>query len=129
MNGTAITIENGVVSVPASGDVWMTQHEIARLFGCFVAKVNANVRSVLKGEVLDEQTVCRTHRYRDGGGMTEYNLEMIVALAFRIRSPNADLFQAWMMKRAVVGTGANSAQLRLIVIVGGWSREKHSDLN
>jgi hypothetical protein len=98
-----ITIENGRVVITPSldGTVWMTKHEIARLFGCFVAKVVSNIAVILKSEVLDENRVCRFHRYRDGGGMELYNLEMITALAFRIRSYNAEVFRQWLMERAM----------------------------
>lgn len=111
-----ITMGNGVVSVPASGEIWMTCCQLADLFKCFAGKINADVRSILKSGVLDERTACRTYRYRNGGSVEEYGLEMIIALAFRIRSQNADLFREWLMKRAVAGTAP-----RTFVMVGGWS--------
>ena len=101
MESGSIAIVNGrVVISPADGEVWMTKHEIADLFGCFVAKVDANARSILKGGVLDEDSVCRCQNNGAGGFPTLYNLEMITALAFRIRSRNADLFRRWLMERA-----------------------------
>lgn len=63
MRGEVIIIENGVVYVPVSAEIWMTQHEIANLFGCFVSKINANVRAILKTGILDERAVCRTYLY------------------------------------------------------------------
>jgi hypothetical protein len=96
-----ITIENGVVSVPASGEVWMTKHQIADLFGCFVAKVVGNIAAVLKSGVLDESRVCRFYRYKDGGGIELYSFEMITAIAFRIDTRNAAIFRRWLIERAV----------------------------
>ena len=100
----------------------MSQHEIADLFGCFVAKVNANIRSILRAGLLDETEVCRTYRYDNGNRVTQYNLEMIVALAFSVRSQNADLFRRWLVKRAIAGTAA-----RHIVIIGNRSGDILSD--
>jgi len=100
MEHRTITIEDGIVLVPESGEIWMTKHEIARLFGCFVAKVVSNIPVILKSGVLNERRVCRFHRYRDGGGVELYNLEMITALAFRIGTRNADIFRRWIMERA-----------------------------
>jgi hypothetical protein len=80
MNRDKITIENGIVSVPASSEIWMTQHQLADLFQCFVAKINANVRAILKTGVLDETNVCRTYHYKNGNFVEQYNLEMIIAL-------------------------------------------------
>jgi len=113
MKEKAITIENGTVSVPATEDVWMTQHQIADFFECFVAKVNANVRSILKSGVLDERKVCRTYTYKNGNIVELYGLEMITALAFRIKTRNADLFREWLMKRAV-----NQPDTRQILFLG-----------
>ena len=63
MEREVISIENGIVSIPADIEIWMTQYEIADLFQCFVAKINANVRSILKTGVLDKTNVCRTYYY------------------------------------------------------------------
>ena len=99
--GSISIVDGRVVISPADGEVWMTKHQIADLFGCFVAKVDANVRSILKAGVLDEDKVCRTLRHEYGSSVMLYNLEMIIALAFRIRSRNADLFRQWLVKQAV----------------------------
>jgi hypothetical protein len=98
-----ITIDEGrVVVTPASdGMVWMTKHEIARLFGCFVAKVVSNIATILKSRVIDESRVCRFHRYKNGSGVELYSLEMIMALAFRIDTRNAYIFRQWLMERAM----------------------------
>jgi hypothetical protein len=94
-----ITIENGIVHIPLFGDSWMTQHEIADLFECFVSKVNSNIRSILKSAVLCESDVCRSYHYQNGSFVEEYSLEMIIALSFRIQSRNADVFRKWLTKK------------------------------
>lgn len=98
MKREIITIKNGIVSVPAT-DIWMTQHELADLFGCFVSKVNSNIRSILKSGVLRESDVCRMYYYQNGNFVEQYNLEMIIALSFRIQSQNAEVFRKWLMKK------------------------------
>ena len=106
MNFGDIKIVDGRVFInPASSTVWLTQHQIANLFECFVGKVNANIRAILKSGILDESKVCRTYRYQNGNSTELYNLEMITALAFRIRSHNSDLFRQWLMKKAARQTG------------------------
>ncbi len=85
MTTSSITIAEGWVTIrPVAGTVWMTKHQIAELFGCFVAKVVSNIPAILKSGALDESRVCRFHRYKDGSGVELYSLEMIMALAFRI---------------------------------------------
>ncbi len=83
------------------GTIWMTKHQIADLFGCFVSKVVSNIAAVLKSGVLDGSRVCCFHRYKDGGGVELYSLEMITALAFRIDTHNAATFRQWLIERAV----------------------------
>jgi hypothetical protein len=103
--GLISIVEGRVVVTPApDGTVWMSKHQIANLFGCFVAKVVSNIPVIFKSGVLDESRVCRFHRYKDGGGVELYNLEMITALAFRIHTRNADIFRRWLMERAVKPT-------------------------
>lgn len=100
MNTESIKIENGrVVIRPAAGGVWLSQHQIADLFGVFVAKVNANVRSILKSEILRESEVCR-QRGNGKGFIEVYNLEMITALAFRLKSPQAQQYRGWIIRQA-----------------------------
>ena len=101
MNREIITIKNGIISVPASTEIWMTQHQLADLFQCFVAKINANIRAILKTGVLDEANVCRTHYYKNGNSVEEYGLEMIIALSFRIQSRNAELFRKYIVKKTI----------------------------
>ncbi len=83
------------------GTVWMSKHQIADLFGCFVAKVVSNVAAILKSGVLDESRVCCFHRYKDGGGVELNSFEMITTLAFRIDTRNADIFRRWLIEQAV----------------------------
>ncbi|MCD8174158.1 MAG: protein-tyrosine kinase [Alistipes sp.] len=81
-----ITIENGQVTVrPTKNGIWLTQNEIARLFEVFVPAVNANIRSILKKSVLREEAVCK-----DIDLLRVYNMEMITALAFRLKSGKAE---------------------------------------
>ena len=110
----SVTMERGMISIvggrvvvtPAAGGmtgrgtVWMTKHQIADLFGCFVAKVVSNIAVVLKSGVLDESRMFRFHRHKDGSSVELYSLTMITALAFRIDTRNADIFRRWLMERA-----------------------------
>jgi Virulence protein len=101
MSREIITIENGIVSIPASTEIWMTQHQLADLFQCFVGKINANIRAILKTGVLDESKVCRIYHYVNGNFVEQYNIEMIIALSFRIKSRNAEVFRKYIIGKFV----------------------------
>jgi len=115
MKREAITIKNNKVFILVNSDIWMTQYEIADLMQCFVAKVNANVRSILKSGILDKRKVCRTHTHKNGNSVEQYNMEMIIALAFRIKSRNAEVFRKWLMKKAISTTSSQQ-----ILICSNW---------
>ncbi|WP_300700744.1 protein-tyrosine kinase [uncultured Alistipes sp.] len=101
MTTQPITIENGrVILRPTSGGVWLTQHQIADLFGVFVSAVGANIRSIRKSGVLCEDAACRMKCYKDGSSIEVYSLEMITALAFRLDSREASIFRRWIIERA-----------------------------
>ena len=77
----------------------MTQHELAELFGCFVSKVNSNIRSILKSEVLRKADICRMYYYSNDNCVEVYSWEMIIALSFRIQSKNAEVFRRWLTRQ------------------------------
>ena len=94
--GAEITL---LFDLDKNGEVWMTAWEIADLFGVFLAAVGSNVRTLFKSEELYPEEVSREHRYKDKGKegiLTYYNLDMIIALAFRIKSYRAQQFRRWI---------------------------------
>jgi len=100
-----IIIEHGQVTIrPSTTGVWLTQAQIADLFGVFTSAVSANIRAILKSGILDEDRVFRRTRSRNGNLVERYNLEMITALAFRLKSENADIFRKWIIERVTTPT-------------------------
>ena len=101
MTTQPITIENGRVTIRTTANgVWLTQSQIADLFGVFTAAISTNIRAILKSDVLHEEHVVRRTRCRDGNIVERYSLEMVLALAFRLKSENAEVFRRWIVERA-----------------------------
>ena len=101
MTTQPITIENRRVTIrPTANGVWLSQSQIADLFGVFTAAVSANIRVILKSGVLHEDCVIRRTCCRNGNIVERYDLEMITALAFRLKSENAEVFRRWIIERA-----------------------------
>jgi hypothetical protein len=117
--GNISITETGVVINPINGEVWLSAWEIAALFGVYPAKVSSNIRSILKSGVLREEEVCSCYHYPNGNSVDLYNLEMITALSFRIRSPKADRFRTWLMKQAVA---KKAKPLTTIIVLNGTNR-------
>ena len=96
--------ENGkaeIIFEPANGTVWLSAWEIGKLLGTYSVAILNHLRAIFKSGVLRESEVSYCLRYSNGGSVDLYNLETVIALSFRIHSPNADLFRQWAMERIV----------------------------
>ena len=86
MDRGIITIsEMGAVTMPTA-PVWMTQFEIADLFGVFSCDVRKAIHSIYKNKELNEVETRKYIRQVDGISYDVYNIEMIIAIAFRVCS-------------------------------------------
>lgn len=101
MTTQPITIENGQVTIrPTAHGIWLTQSQIADLFGVFTATVSTNIRAILKSGVLHEDRIVRRTRCRNGNIVEQYSLEMVAALACLLKSENAEVFRRWIVEQA-----------------------------
>lgn len=92
-----ITIsETGAVIMPTA-PVWMTQFEIADLFGVFSCDVRKAIRVIYKNKELNEADTMRYIRQLDGISYDVYNLEMVIAVAFRICSKESILLRRFVI--------------------------------
>ena len=97
MNRGIITIsETGAVTTPTV-PVWMTQQEIADLFGVFSCHVRKAIRSIYNNKELNELDTQKYVRQPDGISYDVYNIKMIVAIAFRICSKESILFRRFVI--------------------------------
>jgi len=97
MNRGIITIsETGAVTIPTV-PVWMTQFEIADLFGVFSCDIRKAIRAIYKNKELNEADTMRYIRQPDGISYDVYSLEMIIAIAFRICSKESILFRRFVI--------------------------------
>ena len=80
----------GSVAVPSdTANVWMSEMELVTLFGVIAPTLRAAIRAVYKRGVLQPCEVERLIRLPNGYYAEAYALPMVVALAFRINTPNA----------------------------------------
>ena len=84
-----ITIdEHGNIVIP-NGEIWMGEFEIADLFGVFGHTIRTQVKEIYKSGLLHPCTAERNIKIAEGHWLDAYSLEMVIALAFRIRSQRA----------------------------------------
>ncbi len=90
--------EHGTITIP-SETVWMSEAELVSLFGVIAPTVRAAIRAVYKSGVLTEHEAQRYIRLSDKYSMYVYSLEMVIALAFRIRSYGAEQVRKTIIER------------------------------
>ena len=97
MSRGIITIsETGVVTIPTA-PVWMTKFEIADLFGVFSCDVRKAIHTIYKNKELNEFDTIKYVRQSDGISYDIYNIEVIIAVAFRICSKESVLFRRFII--------------------------------
>lgn len=92
-----ITIsETGVVIMPTA-PIWMTQFEIANLFGMFSCDVRKAIHTIYKNKELNKFDTMKYVKQSDGISYDVYNIEVIIAVAFRICSKESILFRRFVI--------------------------------
>ena len=92
-----ITIsETGTVTMPTVS-VWMTQFEIADLFGVFSCDIRKAIHSIYKNKELNELDTMKYIKQPNDISYDVYNLEMVIAIAFRICSRESILFRRFVI--------------------------------
>ena len=80
-------------------DVWMNEAELLDLFGVTTPTIRAGVKALCKSGALKEYGIRRTICISDNCSMEVYNLETIIALAFRIGTFGAEQVRNAILKR------------------------------
>ena len=111
MDRGIITIsENGTVSMPTA-TVWMTQQEMSDAFNVFGCDIRKAVRAIYKNMELSEVETMR-HVRQDGRICYDmYSLEMVIAIAFRLRTKECMAFRRFVMDKLSSANRGNPIHL------------------
>ena len=87
---------------PQVETVWLTQSEIAYLFDKDRKTITRHIQNILNDLELDENEVCskKEHTASDGKEyiVNIYNLDMVIAIGYRVKSYRAIIFRKWATK-------------------------------
>ena len=85
--------------------VWLTQEQMALLFGKGRSTITEHIGNVFKEGELTEAVVCRDFRHTTVHGAIEgktqekvakcYNLDVIISVGYRVKSPQGTQFRIW----------------------------------
>ena len=99
MNRGIITLsETGTVTMPTV-PIWMTKFEIADLFGVFSCDVRKAIHTIYKNKELNELDTMKYISQPDGISYDIYDIEMVIAVAFRICSKESILFRRFIISK------------------------------
>ena len=103
--------------------VWLTQEQIAQLFGKGRTTITEHIGNIFKEGELDEEKVCRKFRHTTQHGAIEgllqtqevkyYNLDVIISVGYRVKSRQGTMFRIWATQRMPKGLVSG----RLFVLV------------
>ena len=111
MNRGIITIsETGAITIPTA-PVWMTKFEIADLFGVFSCDIRKAIRAIYKNKELSEADTMKYIKQLDGISYDVYDLEMIIAIAFKICSKGTLLFRRLVIDEICTAKTGNPVTL------------------
>ena len=88
------------VKIDASHDtVWLTQQQIADLFGTKRPAITKHLRNIFNSGELDQNSVSSILEHTAADGKTYktqfYNLDAIISVGYRVNSINATAFRRW----------------------------------
>ncbi|TAF33524.1 MAG: cell filamentation protein Fic [Cytophagales bacterium] len=89
--------------------VWLTQEQMATLFGKGRSTITEHIGNVFAEGELDEKVVCRNFRLTTQHGAMEgktqekevkhYNLDVVISVGYRVKSQQGTQFRIWATQR------------------------------
>lgn len=96
-----------------AGETWVTQDELAQLYGRDKSVISRHLKSAFDGGELDRKAVVAEFATTASDGKTyfvdHYNLDAILAVGYRVKSQRGTDFRVWatkQLRRDIEGTGA-----------------------
>ena len=103
--------------------MWLTQSQMAELFGVDRTSIVRHIRNIYKSEELNQNSTCaKNAQVRKEGHRSilreipYYNLDMIISVGYRVNSKNATSFRRWatsVLKQYLIKGYAINQQIKL----------------
>lgn len=109
--------------------VWMTQAMMAELFQTTTQNITLHIKAIYRDGELQEAATCKEYLHVQTEGKRDisrarkfYNLPVIMAVGFRVRSPRGTQFCRWAIERLneylVKGFTMDDERLKQVVNIG-----------
>lgn len=101
--------KNGITKINvtfADEDVWLDKYEIAQIYDTSRQNIEQHISNIYKDGELPKESTCKKFlQVQNEGGrrvsrnIDHYNLDMVIALGYRVQSDVAIRFRIWATKR------------------------------
>lgn len=104
-------------------NVWLSQRQMAELFNVDRTRVTRHINNIYKDGELDEKSTCAENAHMGSLGVQKYsnkiyNLDMILAVGYRVKSPNGIIFRKWatsiLKDYMIKGYAVNEKRLEIL---------------
>ena len=106
MNNDIVIFKNGELELEVSVSkdretVWLSQKQMSQLFKVSTDNVGLHIKNILDEQELDSSTAEESSVVQKEGNrfvkrkIKDYNLDMILAVGYRVKSPNGIVFRKW----------------------------------
>jgi hypothetical protein len=86
-------------------NLWLSQKQLTELFGKAKGTVSEHIKHIFEDGELDENSVVRYFRTTAADGkqydVAHYNLDMVLALGYRVRSQAGVRFRQWASAESI----------------------------
>ena len=107
MSNEVVIFKNGELELEVTvsenrENVWLSQDQIATLFDVDRSRVTRHIKNIYDDNEFDENSTCAENALVQTEGKRKvkrtikiYNLDMILAVGYRVKSPNGIIFRKW----------------------------------
>ena len=107
MSNKVVIFKNGELELEVTvsenrENVWLSQDQMATLFDVDRSRVTRHIKNIYDDNELDENSTCAENALVQTEGKRKvkrtikiYNLDMILAVGYRVKSPNGIIFRKW----------------------------------
>jgi prophage maintenance system killer protein/prophage antirepressor-like protein len=78
--------------------VWLTQAQMAKLFGRNIAVVSRHIKNIFENELDEESNLQKMQIANSDKPVNFYNLDVIISVGYRVKSKNGIIFRKWATK-------------------------------
>ena len=105
-NYDLIKFEDGDFSLdvnvsPSEDTVWLTQAQMAELYAVGIPTINKHIKNIIDSNELTYSTISKMEMVQFEGerlikrNVSIYNLDMILTVGYRVKSPRGNMFRRW----------------------------------